>query len=238
MPKRGSQVGTNAAEFHRTGMYWRIEPPFGEPRAEYTQTGAIAVLVVMAHPKRRAHWEKLRAQLQGNGFPVCVVVDDGGGLMANAQNVLTTMATADAAPESWVVVVEDDVVLAEGLPARLSALLATIPHGVTGFSLHSGKPFRGRGWKRRKRGDILRTQFAGWRRGYAPRLLEALKAWRSVKHVKNEHGWDTCCSRALDADRLQAVISVPSYVQHDYHAVPSLLGNIMAKAPRFAEVMP
>jgi hypothetical protein len=217
-------------------MHWRIERPPAKLRDEYTQSGDIAVVVVMAHPKRQAHWEKLRAQLEGNGFAVVVSLDDGGGIMSNAQQVLSIMAEVQAPAHSWCVVVEDDVQLAQGLPARLSALLATIPHGVTGFSLHSDIPSRGEGWRTRRRGEIARTQFAGWRRGYAPRLLEALKVWRHK--LKNSHGWDTCCSWALDEDGLKAVISVPSYVQHDYHKVPSLLGNVMAPASRFAEVAP
>lgn len=227
---------TSAAEFRRTGMHWRIERPPAKLCDEYTQSGDIAVVVVMAHPKRQAHWEKLRAQLKGNGFAVVVSVDDGGGIMANAQQVLTTMAAVDAPAHSWCVVLEDDVQLAEGLPARLSALLGTIPHGVAGFSLHSDITSRGEGWRPRRRGEIVRTQFAGWRRGYAPRLLEAMKTWRRERN--DNKGWDTCCSRALDADGLRAVISAPSYVQHDSRKIPSLLGHAMAPAARFAKTMP
>jgi hypothetical protein len=236
MPKRGSQVMTTAAEFARTGMRYRIEPRFGEPVPQFAPTGKIAAVVVMAHPKRKEHWEKLQAELEGHGFPVAVSVDGGAGILANAANVLTMLGAAKGDPHSWCMVVEDDVVLAKGLPAALAGLLETIPDGVAAFSLHLGKPSRGQGWRYRYRGEVLRTQCAGWRLQCIPMLIDALAEYTRTTPLKR--GWDTCCSRALDAAKLQAVFSVPSYVQHDSVAVPSLLGNHMAKAPQFQAVMP
>jgi len=247
--RAGKWEKTSGAEFSRTGRAFSYHADFGlnyaPPGGPPPGAPTLVRMAVMTHPKRLPMAQALAAQLQEHR-PVLVCDESPGHILENSKRVMRslieqTTETLQEHPGARVfgVVVEDDVVLADGLSGKLLPLLATLPHGAAAFSLHAhtdppGPKFHG--WAKRLKTQIVRTQFAGWRAEFLPELLQRLENYRN--EGKHRDGWDTACSWALDELNLIGCIHYPSLVQHDTQKRPSLLGHVISPSPSFVASVP
>lgn len=169
-----------------------------------SMTGAI-----MTCPQRQHLWPGLLEAWPG--WSLCV--DGGWGVPENFCRSLE-LAREVAAGE-WALMIQDDIVPRQGLPAELAEWLSDVPADAAmaaGFSLGWTRDprdvARGVKWRRRKRGELLWIMILAVRTGAVAEVVAGVRSQGGLVSA------DDRLRRWLDTTTVQSYTHLPSVVQH------------------------